>query len=142
MRSAVRGNMQTKADMLKIRTKQFALNVLALVDTLPKQGSSAQIGHQLSDAATSIAANYRAACRARSSAEFAARIGVVLEEADESLFWLEVLLEREAGEPSLRRALLSEANELTAIFAASTITARATAAREREARRPLKPSTR
>jgi four helix bundle protein len=105
--------MQTKADMLKARTKQFALNVLALVDTLPEQGSSAQIGHQLSGAATSVAANYRASCRARSTAEFAARIGVVLEEADESLFWLEVLVEREAGDPSLRRALLSEANELT-----------------------------
>jgi hypothetical protein len=66
----------------------------------------------------------------RSDVEFALKIGVVLEEADESLFWLEVLLEREAGDSALRRPLLSEADELTAIFAASTITARATAAGE------------
>jgi four helix bundle protein len=125
------GRMNTKAEVLKARTKRFALDVLALVDTLPAAGTSVRIGWQLCDAATSVAANYRAACRARSDAEFAAKIGIVLEEADESLFWLELLLEREVGDPALRRPLLSEADELTAIFAASTITARATAARSR-----------
>lgn len=124
--------MQSKADVLKARTKQFALNVLALADTLPTAGTALRIGWQLCDAATSVAANYRAACRSRSDAEFAAKIGLVLEEADESLFWLEVLLERELGDPALRRPLLCEADELT-VFAASTITARATAARNREA---------
>jgi four helix bundle protein len=109
------------------------LDVLALADTLPTAGTAVRIGWQLCDAATSVAANYRAARRARSDAEFAAKIGVVLEEADESLFWLEVLLERELGDPALHRPLLSEADELTAIFAASSITARATAARNRDA---------
>jgi four helix bundle protein len=108
------------------------LDVLTFVDTLPTMGPSVRIGWQLSAAATSVAANYRAACRARSDAEFAAKIGVVLEEADESLFWLEVLLERQAGDAELRRPLLSEADELTAIFVASTITARATAVRGRK----------
>ena len=126
--------MQTRADVLKARTKRFALDVLALIDTFAPFGSSAQIGRQLCDAATSVAANYRAACRSRSSAEFAARIGVVLEEADEALLWLEIVHEREIGSLTLRQ-LLGEANELTAIFAASTITARATATRERDARR-------
>ena len=127
--------MQTRADVLKARTKRFALDVLALIDTFAAFGSSAQIGRQLCDAATSVAANYRAACRSRSSAEFAARIGVVLEEADEALLWLEIVHEREIGSLTLRQQLLGEANELTAIFAASTITARATATRERDARR-------
>jgi four helix bundle protein len=133
MTSAPEAGMNTKAEVLKARTKRFALDVLELFDTLPTAGTSLRIGWQLCDAATSVAANYRAACRARSDAEFAATIGLVLEESDESLFWLEVLLERDLGDPALRRPLLSEAGELTAIFAASTITARATAARGREA---------
>jgi four helix bundle protein len=133
--------MNTKAEVLKARTKRFALDVLELIDTLPAQGPSVRIGWQLGAAATSTAANYRAACRARSPAEFAAKIGLVLEEADESLFWLEVLLERETGDPALRKALLAEADQLTAIFAASTITARATASRAREARVADEPIT-
>jgi four helix bundle protein len=80
------------------------------------------------DAATSVGANYRAACRARSDAEFAAKIGLVLEESDESLFWLELCDARSIGFEALRAKLLGEANELTAIFAASTITAQQTAA--------------
>ena len=125
--------MNPKAEALKARTKRFALDVLALVDTLPTVGSSVRVGRQLCDAATSVAANYRAACRARSNAEFAAKIGLVLEEADESLFWLEILGEREIGDLALRTTLLSEAGELTAIFAASSITARARAAEHRRA---------
>ena len=116
--------MNPKAEALKGRTKQFAIDVLEFVDTLPTRGSAVRVGWQLTDAATSVAANYRAACRARSHAEFAAKIGQVLEESDESLFWLEVCTERTFGEASSRRRLLSEADELTAIFAASTITAR------------------
>jgi four helix bundle protein len=98
---------------------------------LPTRGSSVRIGWQLGDAGTSVAANYRASCRARSDAEFAAKIGLVLEEADESLFWLEVVFEREVGDRAKLRCLLSEANELTAIFAASSITARAAAGSDR-----------
>jgi len=79
---------------------------------------------QLADAATSVAANYRAACRGRSRAEFAAKIGVVLEECDESLFWLEICEEKRWGAERGRRTLLVEANELTAIFVQSSVTVR------------------
>jgi four helix bundle protein len=77
-----------KADELKSRTKRFALEILSFRRTLPATDEAADIGRQLSRAATAVAANYRAACRSRSDAEFAARVGVVLEEADESAFWL------------------------------------------------------
>jgi len=80
------------------------------------------------DAATSVAANYRAASRAHSDAEFAAKIGQVLEESDQSLYWLELCDARAIGLGTLRTRLLGEANELTGIFAASSITARQTAA--------------
>ena len=114
----------SKADELKARTKRFAPDVLSFKCTLPATDEATDIARQLSRAATGVAANYRAACRSRSDAEFAARIGVVLEEADESAFWLEILT---AGGLSMQQqavALLDEANQLTAIFAASSITAR------------------
>jgi four helix bundle protein len=90
---------------------------------LPATDEAVDIGRQLSRSATGVAANYRAACRSRSDIEFVARIGVVLEEADESAFWLEVVTE--SGLSTLPEAsrLLDEANQLTAIFAASRITA-------------------
>jgi len=113
--------MTPEAEALKARTKKFALDVLAFVDTIPQVGSNRRISWQLADAATSVGANYRAVCRSRSDEEFAAMIGVVLEESDESLFWLEICIERTLGE----RSLLIEANELTAIFAASSNTIRA-----------------
>jgi four helix bundle protein len=116
--------MNEQAEALKARTKKFALDVLEFVDTLPKQGPAVRIGIQLSDAATSVAANYRATCRSRSKAEFAAKIGVVLEEADESMFWLEVAKERRLGWDKLREPLLREADELVAIFSSSSITVR------------------
>jgi four helix bundle protein len=116
--------MNPKAEALKARTKRFALDVLEFIETLPTKGAAVRIGYQLADAATSVAANYRAACRARSDPEFAAKIGLVLEESDESLFWLEICEERTLGEPDSRRILLQEAYELTAIFTASTITSR------------------
>jgi four helix bundle protein len=89
----------------------------------------ADIGRQLSRAATGVAANYRSACRSRSDAEFAARIGVVLEEADESAFWMEIVTEGGFSTQQRSLQLLDEANQLTAIFAASTITARNRAGR-------------
>ncbi len=117
--------MNPETEALKKRTKKFALDVLDFVDRLPDKGSTLRIGWQLSDAATSVAANYRATCRSRSDPEFAARIGTVLEESDESPFWLEICEERTLGERATRRRLLIEANELTAIFAASSNTIRA-----------------
>ena len=120
--SASMGN--PKADELKARTKRFALAVLSFRRTLPATDEAADIGRQLSRAATGVGANYRAACRSRSDAEFTARIGVVLEEADESAFWMEVLTETGISNEPRAIALLDEANQLTAIFAASSITAR------------------
>ena len=115
----------SKADALKARTKRFALAVLSFRRTLPLTDEAADIGRQLSRAATAVGANYRAACRSRSDAEFVARIGVVLEEADESAFWLEIVTEGEISTKPEALQLLDEANQLTAIFAASSITVRA-----------------
>ncbi len=116
--------MNPQAEALKARTKKYALDVLEFVDTLPKLGPAVRVGLQLSAAATSVAANYRAACRARSKAEFAAKIGIVLEEGDESLLWMEITKERGWGSNRLNELLLREGNELVAIFAQSSITAR------------------
>ena len=113
-----------KADELKSSTKRFALDVLSFRRTLPATDEAADMGRQLSRSATGVAANYRSACRSRSDAEFAARVGVVLEEADESAFWIEVLTEAGISNEPRAIALLNEANQLTAIFAASSITAR------------------
>jgi len=112
------------ADELKARTKRFALDALSFRRTLPFTDETADIGRQLLRSATGVAANYRAACRSRSDVEFAARIGVVLEEADEAGFWLEVVTEGDISRQPRAFELLEEANQLTAIFAASSITAR------------------
>ena len=101
---------------LLARTKSFALRALELVDHLPRTTSGRAIGNQLVRSATSIGANYRAACRSRSRAEFAAKLGVVAEEADESLYWLELIREGKLLPDSKIRSLLEEANQLTAIF--------------------------
>jgi four helix bundle protein len=115
--------MNEQADALKQRTKKFALDVLAFARTLPVGDQIKDIGRQLTRAATSVGANYRAACRSRSRSEFVARIGVVLEEADESAFWLEIAAESRVAAGKRVYALLDEANQLCAIFAASSITA-------------------
>ena len=104
---------------LKIRTKQFALRAMKLVGSLPETAVGRTIGTQLVRSATSVGANYRAACRGRSKAEFVAKLGVVVEEADESSYWLELIIEGELLSPKLVEPLLKEANELTAIMVAS-----------------------
>ncbi|MGH9143903.1 MAG: four helix bundle protein [Vicinamibacterales bacterium] len=96
---------------------------LAFRRTLPTDDESRDIGRQLRRAATSVGANYRAACRARSRAEFIARIGVVLEEADEAAFWLEILSEARVAVGQRVHELLDEADQLCAIFVSSSITA-------------------
>lgn len=98
------------------RTKSFALHALKLVDHLPRTACGRAIGNQLVRGATSIGANYRAACRSRSRAEFAAKVGVVAEEADESVCWLELIAEGELLPQAKVEPLLAEANQLTAIF--------------------------
>jgi four helix bundle protein len=104
-----------KQELLR-RTKTFALRSLRLVDHLPGTTSGRAIGNQLVRSATSVGANYRAACRARSRAEFAAKLGIVAEEADESVYWLELISEGKLVTNPKIEDLLSEANELTAIF--------------------------
>ena len=115
--------MNEKADALKQRTKTFALDVLTFGRTLPGDGQARDIVRQLTRSATSVGANYRAACRSRSRAEFIARLGVVLEEADESAFWLEIVAESRVATGKRVYELLDEAHQLCAILAASSITA-------------------
>ena len=111
-------------DELKGRTKQFALRVLRLVEALPPTQTGHVVGNQLLRSATSVAANYRAVCRARSQADFVHKLGIVEEEADESLFWLELVVEANLMPASRVEELIQEADELTAIFVASRKTAR------------------
>jgi four helix bundle protein len=106
-------------DELKERTKQFALRVMTLVDVLPNTVKGRVIANQIMRSATSVGANYRGACRARSRAEFISKIGVVEEEADESAFWLELIIGSKIRETRKIAPLLDEANELVAIMAAS-----------------------
>ena len=109
---------------LKVRTKRFAVDVISLCRELPPTFDGRELGRQLLRAATSVAANYRATCRARSRADFIAKLGTVLEESDESLFWLELIVDTKIKPPTRVQRLMSEADQLTAIFAASLKTAR------------------
>ncbi len=109
---------------LKTRTKQFGLRVMKLVGALPNDTVGRAIGNQLVRSETSVGANYRAACRGRSKAEFVAKLGIVVEEADECGYWLELIIEGELLAANLVEPLLQEANELTAIMVASRKTAR------------------
>jgi four helix bundle protein len=111
------------ADDLKSRTKQFALRILKLAASLPATIEGKAIKGQLVRAGTSVGANYRAACRGRSRAEFIAKIGLVEEEADESAFWLELIIEGAFLNEYRVKPLLDEANELTRIMASSRISA-------------------
>ena len=108
---------------LKKRTKQFAPRVLKLTAALSKTTEARVIQNQLARAGTSVATNYRASCRARSRAEFVAKIGVVIEEADESCFWMKLIIEGKILPATKVNVLLQEANELTAILTASRKTA-------------------
>jgi len=124
------------AEELKLRTKQFALRIIKLSESLPKTHTAEVIGRQLLRSGTSVGANYRAACRARSHAEFIAKVGVVEEETDETLYWLELLVEGKIVPPEKLAALMAEANELLAIFTASGRTAKTQRAPNPEIRNP------
>ena len=121
-----------KSQALKKRTKQFSLRVLTLFRSLPKNDESRIIGRQLLRSATSVGANYRAVCRARSRKEFVSKMGIVVEEADETLFWMELLVEGSIMSSHRLGPLMAEGNELLAIFAASLETAK------RNLRRPVR----
>ena len=109
---------------LKERTKKFALVIIKLVEKLPNTNVGRTISNQIIRSGTSVAANYRAACRARSNADFISKINIVEEECDETLFWLEVIVESNLLKKEKLLYLLKEADELTAIFTASGKTAR------------------
>lgn len=117
-------------DLLKQRTKRFALQILDVAEGLPRSVSGQVIAKQLARCGTSVAANYRAACRARSRAEHVAKLGVVEEEADETLFWLEIALEKALVDEAAVRPLLKEADEIVSIVVATIKTARAKLVRE------------
>ena len=108
---------------MKKRTKSFALGIIRLVPELPKTSEGRIVGNQLIRCSTSVGANYRAACRAKSKADFISKLGIVEEEADESCYWLELIIEGKILEEEQAAPLLKEANEITAIIVASRKTA-------------------
>jgi four helix bundle protein len=131
---AIAKNPMNEREMIA-RTKQFALRIMKLVGALPKSIQGRAIGNQLMRSGTSVAANYRAACRARSKLEFIAKLGTVEEEADETAFWLELIIEGELLSAKQIQPLLAESIELVAIIAASKKTASSTLAKSQVANR-------
>ena len=117
-------NALDKADVLKERTKQFAIRIVTVSRSLPRSREADVVGRQLLRSGTGVAANYRAVCRARSKAEFISKMSIVVEEADETVFWLELLGDTGLASASKLALLLKEANELLAICAASLRTAK------------------
>src|SRR4051812_16494187 len=105
------------------RTKRFGLRVMKLADALPKSLSARIVANQIVRSGTSVGANYRAACKGRSRAEFIAKLGIVEEEADESVYWMEIIIEGGLLKPSTVQALHKEGKEIVAIIAASRNTA-------------------
>lgn len=112
-------NIVDFAEELKARTKKLAITVILYYKKLPKTEEAKVIGRQLLRSSTSIAANYRALCRARSDAEFYSKICIVVEEADETVFWLEIIKEINLDDSNEIDQLLAEANEILRIMAAS-----------------------
>jgi four helix bundle protein len=117
--------MSTLHEQLRQRAKRFAIRIVRLFRSLPKTDEARIIRKQVLRAGTSVAANYRAVGRARSKAEFVAKMGVVVEEADETVFWLELLVDTGIVRKEQVGELFAEANELLAMFAASHGTAKA-----------------
>lgn len=115
---------KTNPQVMKDRTKALALQIIRLCRTLPRTDESRIISRQLLRCSTSVAANYRAVCRARSTADFISKIGIVLEEADETHFWIELLGDAGVASAEKLNPVLNEANELVSIFVASLRTAK------------------
>jgi four helix bundle protein len=124
-------SLAMNAAELRQRSKTFSLRVLKLVGALPNNVQGRAIGSQLIRSGMSVGANYRAACKARSKAEFVAKIGVVEEEADESVFWMELIVESGMLREKVVESLLLEARQLAAIMARSRITAASSLKRKR-----------
>jgi four helix bundle protein len=109
---------------LRKRTKLFGLRIIRLAESLPRTSPSFVLTRQLIRSGTSVGANYRAACRARSHAEFIAKLGIVEEECDESLYWMEMLVESGVVRPEKVRDLMKEGAEILAIIVSSRKTAK------------------
>lgn len=119
-------------EQFKSRTKNFALRIIRLVEALPKKQVAAEIiGKQLLRSGTSVGANYRAACRARSTAELISKLNIVLEEADESLYWMELIVEADLIPINKLQNLMTEANEIISMVVASLKTLRSKSHSER-----------
>ena len=112
------------AEEFKNRTKAFALRVIRLVEALPKSRTADVIGRQLLRSGTSVGANYRAACRAKSTADFVAKMAIVEEEGDEAIYWMELLVEAGLMDEQQVADLKTEANEIVSMVVASIKTAR------------------
>jgi four helix bundle protein len=117
-------NRLDEAKLLQNRTKAFAIRVVKAFARLPKSEATRIIGRQFLRSGTSLAANYRSACRARSAADFISKISVVAEEADETLFWFELLPQADPVKVELLEPLMRECQELLKIFSASLATAK------------------
>lgn len=115
---------QRRAEDLRTRTKKFALRIVALVSALPRTMVASVLGKQLLRCGTSVAAQYREACRARSQAEFVSKVESALQEMDETAYWLELLAESEVVAADRLHPLRAEADELAAILVASVRTAK------------------
>ena len=113
-------------EKMKRRTKEFAKKIIAFCRELPNNREGRLIGNQLFKSGTSVAANYRAACRGRSKAEFVSKLGIVLEEGDETLFWLEIIGEMKIHDESSVEYLMQECDEIVAIMVSSVKTAKQT----------------
>jgi len=112
------------AEELKKRTKQFGLRVIKLVESLPNSKAANVIGNQLLRTGTSVGANYRSTCRARSKPDFISKASISIEEADESLYWMEMLIEAEIMPKDRLSSLMQEGDEIVAILTASVKTAK------------------
>jgi four helix bundle protein len=111
--------IENKTHVLQLRTKHFAIRIVNLYRALPRNGEGQVIGKQILRSGTSVGANYRAACRSRSRRDFVSKLGIVLEEADETAFWLELLAETGVMPAERLHPLLEETKELTRIFSAA-----------------------
>jgi four helix bundle protein len=127
--------MSEQSEALKERTMEFGVRILRLIDSLPHSRGASVVAYQLAKSATSIGANYRASCSARSRREFIARLGIVYEETDESDFWLELIVRAGLQMRDQVASLLDEVKELRRIFGASLGTARARFRARAKARR-------
>jgi four helix bundle protein len=118
--------MTMNPNEMKKRTKSYALAIIRLVESLPNTPTARVIGNQLLRCGTSVGANYRASCRARSQADFISKMGIVEEEADESVYWMELLVDSNIVPPNAVAELCDEGNQIVAIVVASINTARGT----------------